>query len=191
MTVSDSRLGALPLCWLFVALLFATPMTWAIPLEGDRGPADPTAPAPALRYESPFARYRAMSESALFPWRALFDASGEFVARPTPEVGAEVVAREPAGGHAEQKRSARTVTLAMAAAPAPGSDTRARIESINKADAKIKLKHGPIPKLDMPAMTMVFRVADAALLEQVTEGEEVGVTIEKIGSAYVITGIQR
>ena len=60
-----------------------------------------------------------------------------------------------------------------------------------EADAKIKLRHGPIPKLDMPAMTMVFRVANAALLEQVTEGEEVGVTIEKIGSAYVVTGIQR
>jgi Cu/Ag efflux protein CusF len=110
---------------------------------------------------------------------------------PASEVGAEVVARKPAGGHADQERSGRTVTLAMMATPAPGSDTRARVESINKADGKIKLRHGPIPKLEMPAMTMVFRVADAALLEQVTEGEEVGVTIEKIGSAYIVTGIQR
>ena len=29
------------------------------------------------------------------------------------------------------------------------------------------------------------------LLDQVAEGDEVGVTIEKIGSAYVVTGIQR
>ncbi|MBK6599945.1 MAG: copper-binding protein [Proteobacteria bacterium] len=166
-------------------------MVWALPLESERGPADPAAPTPPLRYESPFGRYRAMSESALLPWRSLFDTRGEFVALPTPEVSVEVVARKPAGGHAEQERSGRTVTLAVAAAPASGSDTRARVESINKADAKIKLRHGPIPKLDMPAMTMVFRVANAALLEQVTEGEEVGVTIEKIGSAYVVTGIQR
>ena len=191
MTVSEHRFGALPSSWLLVALLFANPMAWALPLESERDPADPAASTPPLRYESPFGRYRAMSESALLPWRALFDARGEFVALPTPEVSVEVVARKPAGGHAEQERSGRTVTLAMAATPAPGSDTRARIESINKVDAKIKLKHGPIPKLDMPAMTMVFRVADAALLDQVAEGDEVGVTIEKIGSAYVVTGIQR
>jgi Cu/Ag efflux protein CusF len=191
MTVNTSRLGAHSARWLLVALLLATPITWALPLDDGRDPADPTAPAPALSYESPFARYRARTEPALLLWRALFDARGEFVALPASEVGAEVVARKPAGGHADQERSGRTVTLAMMATPAPGSDTRARVESINKADGKIKLRHGPIPKLEMPAMTMVFRVADAALLEQVTEGEEVGVTIEKIGSAYIVTGIQR
>lgn len=191
MIVSVTRLGALPSWWLLVVFLSATPMTWALPLDGDRDPADPTAPTPALRYESPFASYRALTESALLSWRALFDARGEFVALPTSPVSVEVVVRKPPGGHADQERSGRAVTLAQPAIPAPGSDTRARIESINKADAKIKLKHGPIPKLDMPAMTMVFRVADAALLDQVAEGEEVGVTIEKIGSAYVVTGIQR
>ena len=43
----------------------------------------------------------------------------------------------------------------------------------------------------MPGMTMVFRVKDPALLDQVKEGEEVGVTIEMEGSKFFVTGFQK
>jgi Cu(I)/Ag(I) efflux system periplasmic protein CusF len=39
----------------------------------------------------------------------------------------------------------------------------------------------------MPAMTMVFQVADPAMLEQVTIGDKVKFEAEKIGGAYRIT----
>lgn len=71
------------------------------------------------------------------------------------------------------------------------SDAHAVVQSINRAENKVKLKHGPIPKLDMPGMTMVFRVVDAKLLDQVKEGDEVGVTVEKTGVGYVVTGFQK
>ncbi|HVK55726.1 MAG TPA: copper-binding protein [Burkholderiales bacterium] len=74
---------------------------------------------------------------------------------------------------------------------AASSDTHAVVQSINRAENKVKLKHGPIPKLDMPGMTMVFRVVDAKLLDQVKEGDEVGVTVEKAGGGYVVTGFQK
>lgn len=78
-----------------------------------------------------------------------------------------------------------------APSPSAASDTRGRIESINLNDAKVKLKHGPIPKFDMPGMTMVFRVQDPKLLAQIKVGDEVGVTLEKSGSGFVITGFQK
>lgn len=84
-------------------------------------------------------------------------------------------------------------TAASPAAPASAvaSDTRGTIESINKAEGKVKLKHGPIPKFDMPGMTMVFRVQDPKLLDQVKVGDQVGVTMQMTGSAIVITGFQK
>lgn len=172
-------------------LLLLAPLVSAQSVDERLGPADPAAPVPILRYESPFTRYRASVPTPPLPWRALFDAGGEFAVPAGHEAGVEVVVRKPVGGHADHGQAGRQVSLAPAAQAPSGSDTRARVESINRADGKVKLKHGPIPKLDMPAMTMVFRVADAALLDQVTEGEEVGVTVEKIGSAYVVTGVQR
>lgn len=89
--------------------------------------------------------------------------------------------------------TAATPAAASPAAPAAAveSDTRGTIESINKAEGKVKLKHGPIPKFDMPGMTMVFRVQDPKLLDQVKVGDQVGVTMQMTGSAIVITGFQK
>ena len=39
-------------------------------------------------------------------------------------------------------------------------------------------------------MTMVFKVKDAAMLDQVKEGDKVGFTAEKIGGAITVTGIE-
>jgi Cu(I)/Ag(I) efflux system periplasmic protein CusF len=74
---------------------------------------------------------------------------------------------------------------------AASSDMHAVVQAINREESKVKLKHGPIPKLDMPAMTMVFRVLDSKLLDQVKEGDEVGVTVTKTDGAYIVTGFQK
>ncbi|NKC16733.1 MAG: copper-binding protein [Gammaproteobacteria bacterium] len=73
----------------------------------------------------------------------------------------------------------------------PGSDGRGIVRSVNLEQRKVKLKHGPIQKLDMPGMTMIFRVKDPALLKQIKAGEEVGFTIEMEGSTFYITGFQK
>lgn len=133
---------------------------------------DPAASSPPLRYESAFSDYRAQQDTPLLPWKNLFTPDGDF---------------------ADMTAQAKTPTqLAQANAPAAmASDTRGRIESINPSDGKVKLKHGPIPKFDMPGMTMVFRVQDPKLLTQIKVGDEVGVTLEKSGGSLVITGFQK
>jgi Cu(I)/Ag(I) efflux system periplasmic protein CusF len=80
-----------------------------------------------------------------------------------------------------------TASAVMAQA-APMADGEVR--KIDKAQGKITLKHGEIKNLEMPPMTMVFKVKDAALLDQVKQGDKVGFTAEKIGGEYTVTGIE-
>jgi len=84
-----------------------------------------------------------------------------------------------------------SVTLAasavLAAAPAQAQSTDAEVMKIDKAQQKITLKHGEIRNLDMPPMTMVFRVQDAAMLDAVKVGDKVKFDADKVGGQYTVT----
>jgi Cu(I)/Ag(I) efflux system protein CusF len=64
------------------------------------------------------------------------------------------------------------------------------IRKVDKDAKKITIKHGPLEKLDMPAMTMVFQVRDPALLDKVKAGDKVKFEAEKIGGGYAVTKIE-
>jgi Cu(I)/Ag(I) efflux system periplasmic protein CusF len=64
------------------------------------------------------------------------------------------------------------------------------VRKIDMASKKITLKHGEIKSMDMPPMTMVFQVKDAAMLEKVKAGDKVRFKAEKSGGAMVVTEIQ-
>jgi len=64
------------------------------------------------------------------------------------------------------------------------------VRKVDKDAKKITLKHGPISNLDMPAMTMVFQVADPAMLDHLKAGDKVRFSADKIGSGYAITKIE-
>lgn len=70
------------------------------------------------------------------------------------------------------------------------SMTEGEVKKIDKDAGKITLKHGPLLNLDMPAMTMVFRVKDAAMLDQVKPGDKVKFIAEKNNGALTVTGLQ-
>jgi Cu(I)/Ag(I) efflux system periplasmic protein CusF len=77
------------------------------------------------------------------------------------------------------------VVLAQAA-----SMSEAEVRKVDKDAKKITLKHGPIGNLDMPAMTMVFHVADPAMLGQVKAGDKVKFSADKVGGNYTVTKIE-
>ena len=64
------------------------------------------------------------------------------------------------------------------------------IRKIDMDNKKITIKHGEIKNLDMPGMTMVFQVKDAALLRKAKVGDKIRFKAEKSGSAIVVTNIQ-
>ena len=64
------------------------------------------------------------------------------------------------------------------------------VRKIDAANAKITLRHGPIANLDMPGMTMVFRVQPPELLDAVKVGDKVRFHAEDINGAFTVTAIQ-
>ncbi|MES2320870.1 MAG: copper-binding protein [Pseudomonadota bacterium] len=70
----------------------------------------------------------------------------------------------------------------------PQSD--GEIKKIDKEAGKMTVKHGPLVNLDMPPMTMVFRVKDPTMLNRVKAGDKVKFTVEKIDGAFIITALQ-
>lgn len=65
------------------------------------------------------------------------------------------------------------------------------VRKVDKDAGKLTIKHGPIPSMDMPPMTMVYRVKDAAMLDQVKAGDRIRFDAEKVGGAYTVTKIER
>lgn len=68
--------------------------------------------------------------------------------------------------------------------------TDGEIRKVDMENKKITIKHGEIKNLDMPGMTMVFQVKDAAMLDKVKAGDKVKFSADKIGGAIVVTDIQ-
>lgn len=64
------------------------------------------------------------------------------------------------------------------------------VKKIQKDTGKITLKHGPMKDLNMPAMTMVFRVKDPAMLSNLNVGEQVNFVAVKANGALVVTAIE-
>ena len=65
------------------------------------------------------------------------------------------------------------------------------VRKVDKDAKKITVRHGPIPSLGMPdAMTMVYRVKDPAMLEQVKPGDKIRFGLEKAGGQYTLTRIE-
>jgi hypothetical protein len=80
---------------------------------------------------------------------------------------------------------------ATAAAPASASGlTEAEVRKVDKANKKVTLKHGEIKSLDMPAMTMVFQIADASALDKLQPGDKVRFRAVHEAGKYTVTEIQ-
>ncbi len=76
------------------------------------------------------------------------------------------------------------VVQAPAAAAAPMVD--GLVKKVDKSAGKLTLAHGPLPALDMPAMTMVFRVKDAAWLDQMKTGDKIRFMAAKVNGLYTV-----
>lgn len=88
-----------------------------------------------------------------------------------------------AAGDNASHAAAQTVAQA-----APLSDGEVR--KTDQASGKLTIKHGPLENLGMPAMTMIFRVKDAAMLEQVKPGDRIKFLAEKINGAITVTTLE-
>jgi Cu(I)/Ag(I) efflux system membrane protein CusA/SilA len=73
---------------------------------------------------------------------------------------------------------------------AAGMLTDAVVQRIDAANGVIVLKHGDIPNIAMPAMTMGFDVADKKMLEPVKAGDKVRFHVEVIQGKPTVTHLE-
>ncbi|MCE2999463.1 MAG: copper-binding protein [Betaproteobacteria bacterium] len=94
---------------------------------------------------------------------------------------APAVAQKPADEHAAHHPSQAT---------AAGELADGEIRRVDRDAKKITIRHGPIPSLKMPPMTMVFQTADPALLDRVKPGDKVKFSAIHDRGAYIVTRIE-
>ncbi len=65
------------------------------------------------------------------------------------------------------------------------------VRRVDRAQGRLTLRHGPIESLNMPPMTMVFRVQDPSLLEGLMPGDRVRFEVQRIDGAYTVTRLEK
>ncbi len=65
--------------------------------------------------------------------------------------------------------------------------TDGEVRKVDKDAGRITLRHGEIKNIQMPPMTMAFRVQDPSLLAQVKPGDKVRFRVEPQGGTLLIT----
>ncbi|MGH8807087.1 MAG: copper-binding protein [Noviherbaspirillum sp.] len=83
--------------------------------------------------------------------------------------------------------SMTSVALADDAHHASASSSEGEIRTVNKGTGKVTIKHGELKNLDMPPMTMVFRVKDPAMLEQVKAGDKISFVADRVDGQITVT----
>ncbi len=68
--------------------------------------------------------------------------------------------------------------------------TEGVVKKVDKAQRRLTIKHGPLENLDMPAMTMVFRVQDVSWLDQVKPGDSIRFLADRVDGVFTVTTLE-
>lgn len=74
---------------------------------------------------------------------------------------------------------------------AAGAMSTGEVRKVDKNVGKMTIRHGPLLNLGMDAMTMVFRVRDPAMLDQVGVGDKVRFVAEQPNGQLTVTRIEK
>jgi Cu(I)/Ag(I) efflux system periplasmic protein CusF len=88
------------------------------------------------------------------------------------------------GAHATNAHAGQGATSSSSAM------AEGEVRRVDRDAKKITIKHGPLAKFDMPAMTMVFQVKDPVMLDKVKAGDKIRFDAEKVGGAFMLTALE-
>lgn len=88
--------------------------------------------------------------------------------------------------------SASAQAAANSAEPSAAEEfVSAEVKKVGMPPGKLVLKHGAIPNLDMPAMTMTFSVANAQWLSTLEPGDKVRFKADKVNGIFTVTELTK
>ena len=82
---------------------------------------------------------------------------------------------------------AATLSLGTLSAASAAEFTKGVVQKVDTKAKKLTIKHEELTSLDMPAMTMVFSVADPAMLEKAKAGQTIQFVAERLRGKLTVT----
>jgi Cu/Ag efflux protein CusF len=64
------------------------------------------------------------------------------------------------------------------------------IKKVDKEAGKLTIQHGPLTNLNMPGMTMAFKVQEPSMFDQVKAGDKIRFHVERINGAITVTKLE-
>ena len=104
-------------------------------------------------------------------------------------VATTLIAATPAFAQSDHA-SHHVATGEKSSASAASDLAQGEVTTVDKSAGTVTIKHGPLAALDMPPMTMVFRVKDPAMLDKVKAGDKIRFRAEKVGGNFTVTEYQ-
>lgn len=68
--------------------------------------------------------------------------------------------------------------------------TAGMVKKVDEKLMKVTIKHEELKNLDMPSMTMVFAIADAAMLAKLKAGSKIKFTADRVNGRLTVTEVQ-
>lgn len=81
--------------------------------------------------------------------------------------------------------------IAGASAAQTPATASGKVTKVDAAAGKITIDHGPIKALDMPAMTMVFKAGNEAMLKAVKAGDRVTFVADRVNGQITLVRIEK
>ena len=95
----------------------------------------------------------------------------------------------PAG--ADDSHGHHATNEAQPAAAASAAWTEGEVRKVDKAAGKLTIKHGPMPKFDMPPMTMAYRGKDKAMLDRLKPGDKIKFDVDGVGGEFTVLRLEK
>jgi len=93
-----------------------------------------------------------------------------------------------AGADTGKKPAGKTEAKTTAASAAWTEGEVARVE---KAAGTVTIRHGAMPKFDMPPMTMPYKVKDKGVLDQLKPGDRIRFDVDGVGGVFTVTRLEK
>ena len=68
--------------------------------------------------------------------------------------------------------------------------TKGVVKKVDEQQMKVTIKHEELKNLDMSAMTMVFAIGDATILEKLKVGEEIEFVADRVNGRLTVTEVK-
>jgi len=87
--------------------------------------------------------------------------------------------------------AAFVLSLGMVAPVFADDMVSGEVTKVDESAGKLTIKHGPIKKFDIDAMTMVFRAGDPAMLKTVKPGDKIQFEPDKVNGQMTVVKLQK